>query len=215
MAGLSMVAKTIWAIPESHTQELNPGEEDAIIIASHASLTRNPGYSGFYTDGLGNYSELVTIKEGQKNIDMFESLIVERWGDYCGIQRLYNQPGEVWVSASYGKSDNRNNTWVGNLRRPEMNVGIESQINVEEIRVSPNPSMDFVDLAFNLANPSNVNIKIHSASGQLVTVLYDRFVDAGDHVLHFMTSTLDNGIYILSVQSGQEKLVTEQIVVQK
>ena len=102
----------------------DPSQQDAIIVMSHCSSTRNPGGSAVYSDGLGQYSDFVTIKEGTRPVDMLPGPI-ERWGDYVGIQRLYNQPGSIWISCSYGRQGNVNEAWIAKLARVEENVATE------------------------------------------------------------------------------------------
>ncbi|HLF64967.1 MAG TPA: hypothetical protein VI603_14480, partial [Saprospiraceae bacterium] len=47
-----------------------PGERDAIVVASHSSMTRFPGYSALYFNE--GYSEWIVVKEGLRNINMFD-----------------------------------------------------------------------------------------------------------------------------------------------
>lgn len=193
-----------------------PGDRDAIIIASHASITRNPGFSGCYVDGYGNYSDWVTVKEGQKPIDMRDFLTVERWGDYCGVQRIYHQPGRVYASASYGRYDNSNNTWVGLLARPEVNVGIDKSAEKEKIIVKtyPNPSTDWFEISFSLKSLKDITILIHHVDGNFQNVLAHQTLNAGAHILRFNLQTQPAGSYIIQIKDGN-KILTQQKVIKQ
>src|SRR5690606_23005530 len=122
-----------------------PWEKDAIIVVSHASGVRHPGGSAIYSDGLGAYSDFTSIIEGQRPIDMLLGT-VERWGDYIGIQRLYHQPGSVWISCSYGRSAaNVNEAWIAKLARVEPSTSVgRDESSTREVVAYPNPTGDYV-----------------------------------------------------------------------
>jgi hypothetical protein len=192
-----------------------PGDRDAIIIASHASEIRNPGFSGCYVDGYGNHSDWVTVKEGQKPIDMFDFLTVERWGDYCGVQRIYHQPGKVYASASYGRYDRSNNTWVGLLARPEVNVSVD-KLGKDDINVKtyPNPSTDWFEVSFVLESLKDIKILLYHADGKFEDKLAHQTLDAGAHILRFNLHTLKAGTYIVQIEDGNTIIAQQKVIKQ-
>lgn len=191
----------------------NPGEQDAIIVMSHSSKTRFPGGSAVYSNGLGEYSEFVTIKEGTRSIDMLTSP-VERWGDYVGIQRLYHQPGSVWIACSYGHPGNVNEAWIAKLARHEEMVAThEASSNKLNMTSYPNPTDDFVQLEID--NPSNgyLNINLYDASGKPVRTLFNGPPNyPGKASLNFSTSSLPSGQYVVQVMINGKEVATKFIV---
>lgn len=87
----------------------------AIIGMDHTSPTRNPGISTLLYSSNDTYSELVSLKEAEGYVDRITGY--ERWGDYFGIQRKYNEVGKVWTAGFYARGTT-NFTWVAELTSP-------------------------------------------------------------------------------------------------
>lgn len=190
-----------------------PGERDAVIIASHVSETRNPGFSACYVDGYGEWSPWITVKEGQKPIDMLTRGL-ERWGDYCGAQRVYDRPGYVYASASYGRYDGSNNTWIGYLARPEMSVSTDNPGKEKEIGLDayPNPSHTWFDLRFEVERPMELDIVLVSMAGKFRKTLRREKVNAGTHVLHFNLFSVPAGPYLVQILDDGRLVATEKVI---
>ena len=87
----------------------------AIISLDHTSPTRSAGISALLYGSDNSYSNLITLKEGEGPIDRAVPQGDERWGDYSGIQRRYNDTGTVWIAGFYGRADEVNYTWVSEV----------------------------------------------------------------------------------------------------
>ena len=87
----------------------------AIIILDHTSPSRNPGISTLLYGSDNSYSNLISLKEAEGPIDRGLPPGDERWGDYSGIQRRYNDTGTVWTAGFYGRADEINYTWVSEV----------------------------------------------------------------------------------------------------
>lgn len=86
-----------------------------IIAFDHTSPTFHPGVSAiYYNHNTGLYSEPKTLKAGENYIQQLQGAY-ERWGDYIGIQRIYNEPGKVWIGGFYGRENFRSNTWFSKV----------------------------------------------------------------------------------------------------
>ncbi len=190
-----------------------PGEQDAIIVVSHCSPTRNPGGSAFYSDGLGEYSEFVSIIEGQRAIDMLSGSI-ERWGDYIGIQRLYHQPGSVWISCSYGRPGNVNEAWIAKLARQEGSVATHDHSKEKINMVTyPNPTDDYVQIDIDNTEGKRFNIILYDASGRPIQALYDGPANyPGKANINFSTHALPAGQYVVKVMVDGVLLAAKSIV---
>jgi len=84
----------------------------AIIAFDHTSPTRNPGVSAIQYNSNNTYSNLITLKEAESHTDRLGGY--ERWGDYSGIQRKYNDTGVVWTAGFFGRT-NKNYTWIAEV----------------------------------------------------------------------------------------------------
>jgi len=190
-----------------------PGEQDAIIVMSHCSKTRFPGGSTIYSNGLGEYSQFATIIEGTRSVDMITGA-VERWGDYVGIQRLYHQPGSVWIACTYGRPGNVHETWIAKLARHEEMVDVKN-VSENKLMVNsyPNPTDDYVQLEID--NPTNGHLKIllSDISGNLLRILYNGPSNyPGKASLNFSTHTLPSGQYIVQVNIDDKLVATRSVV---
>jgi len=191
----------------------DPSQQDAIIVMSHCSSIRNPGGSAVYSDGLGQYSDFVTIIEGTRPVDMLAGT-VERWGDYVGIQRLYNQPGSVWISCSYGRQGNVNEAWIAKLARVEENVSTEETAR-ENVSIStyPNPTDHYITIDIENPEGKNITVALFDATGRPVETLFDGPANyAGKTSLSFAIHTLPAGQYIVRVSLDRQEVVTRSIV---
>ncbi len=190
-----------------------PGEQDAIIVMSHSSQARNPGGSAIYSNGLGAYSDIVPIIEGQRPVDMLTGPY-ERWGDYAGIQRLYHQPGSVWISCSYGHPGNVNQAWIAKLaKHDDMTATHETSGNQTNMITYPNPTDDYVQV--DVDNPTNghFNINLIDISGKPIKTLYDGPSNyPGKASINFSTRNLPAGQYVVQVSIDGKLVATRSVV---
>ena len=194
---------------------IEPGDTDAIINFSHSSATRNAGNSVLYFDNDRTYSPLVTVKEGTSHIDMLNAE-VERWGDYAGSQRNYSEPGEVWVSASYGAAANRNSTWLGEVLRPSDAVATEDIKPVVETKTFPNPTADRFKVTIDAMDIDHMHLFLTDMTGKLFhTFLDGKPKKSGMIEFSFDTQPLPAGTYLLHIETDHQKVGTEKIIVSK
>ncbi len=190
----------------------NTTEQDAIIVMSHASKTRHPGASAIYSNGLGEYSDFLTVKEGKRAVDMLTQQ-VERWGDYVGIQRLYHQPGSLWVSMSYGNTNYANEAWVAKLARQEESTATHHSNDKVAINTYPNPTDDYVQIDIDNPEGGNYTVTLLDHSGKIVKTLYEGPANyPGKASLNFSTHTLPQGQYVVRVLVDGKSMVSKQIV---
>lgn len=188
------------------------GERDAIIVMSHASGSRFPGGSAIYSDGTGAYSDFVTIIEGQRAVDMLQGPI-ERWGDYVGIQRLYHQPGSLWISCSYGRPGNVNEAWIAKLARQEESVGTNDPVDQINMLAYPNPTDEYIQLDIHNPEGYHINVVLFDAAGNLMETLYDGPANyPGKASLSFSTHELPAGQYVVKVKLGNALVASKVIV---
>ncbi len=191
----------------------NFGEQDALIVVSHCSPTRHPGGSAMYYDGLGEYSEIVPVVEGTRSVDMLLGT-VERWGDYAGIQRHYNQPGSIWSAFSYGRPGNVHETWIAKIARPEINVATE-EASKDQVRMTayPNPSDDYVQIEIENPDGKNITVNLFDASGKPIETLYNGPANyPGKASMTFAMHSLPAGQYQVQVLLDNSQVITKRII---
>lgn len=181
----------------------------AIMVALYSSLTDLPGTGAVSFDGTNQFSAMSTVKAGQGYVDML--IGNERWGDYTGSQRKYNQPGFVWVSGAWGLTNHTTRTWIAELA-PDATTQVSENLSSDEnSSLYPNPVSERVTISF--TNPQNqfLAFEIYDAAGKRVKELFRGTVIEGANEFSFTTSALAPGIYFLSV-SGKENLITQKFV---
>lgn len=92
----------------------NNCSRQSILGFNHTSVARNPGFSSLLYNSDNTYSNLVSVKEAESHVNRLNGYGYERWGDYFGIQRKYNEQGKTWMAGFYGRS-NSNFIWVSEL----------------------------------------------------------------------------------------------------
>lgn len=99
----------------------HPQDDQFIMTFEHASFEDYPGISSIFYH-FGEYSERTILKEGEFSI-AGPAGTTQRWGDYSGSQLKYNEPGVIYVNATYGNvsgptGDGYRHTWVNKLKSP-------------------------------------------------------------------------------------------------
>lgn len=93
-------------------------DNEVIIAFNHTSPTDYPGISCIYVDNDRAYSDVVVLKEGEGYVNKLAGGY-ERWGDYFGLQRKYNEPGKVLSFGYFGTSDHLNSGWHNEITSPD------------------------------------------------------------------------------------------------
>ncbi|MEM6261504.1 MAG: T9SS type A sorting domain-containing protein [Bacteroidota bacterium] len=190
-------------------------DREAIIVFSHSSETEYPGISAVYYDNDGTYSDFIEIKAGTNYIDAIP-LGNERWGDYTGNQRVYDEPGSVWISSTHGYGARRAGVWMAKLTRP--NVPFTSntpEIEQMPVKVYPNPARNWVQAEFEIPEGVSVNIRLLDASGRVVRTFQNAPTrKSGWARFRFTTEPLPAGMYLLQIRTPDRLLAARKIVVE-
>jgi hypothetical protein len=187
-----------------------PSDNRAIICLLTSSPSLFPGTGAVLYDGIGQYSAVATVKSGQGYINIITG--TERWGDYTGSQRKYNEASMVWVSGGYGVTGHQNRTWIGELSANQDVSVHNTNITYTEANVFPNPVSDRISVAF--TNPQNqfLSFDIYDASGKLVKPLYRGSVIKGPNEFTFSSTALSPGTYTLKISAGNNFLLTKKFI---
>ena len=194
---------------------INNTENQSIIAFNHTSDTTNAGFSAVYYNNSGEYSNVTPLVKGESYVDRITSN-TDRWGDYFGIQRKYNEPGKVWTSGYYGRSDNKPATWIAEVQTPDSTIvsGFEENKNASNYQFYPNPAKTNVTIYFELLQSKKVDFSIWDINGKLVKRLYTDKAKSGKNSFSFSVLPLSNGTYILKGNfDNSENFISTKFVV--
>ena len=189
-------------------------DRDAIIAFNHTSKTRNPGVSALYSIPGEGYSNIVQLGQGNNFVDMLNGEL-ERWGDYLGTQRDYNDPQTVWIAGFIGIGAKVNAPLICRVQRPENPTGTEeTQILENTTTVFPNPLRDRTSIEFIIPeNVQTVNVTLYTISGEKVDNIYtSKNAKKGKNSFSFDTSSLVKGSYLIKVILDDIEIRTQKIV---
>lgn len=189
-------------------------DRDAIIAFNHTNKVRNPGVSALYSLPGEGYSEIVQLGQGITYIDMIAGDL-ERWGDYLGTQRDYNDPSQAWVAGFIGIGNSSNAPLVCHIQRPGTPTNTnEAPIEQSDLTVFPNPLVNRSSVEINIPQGTN-SIQIHliGSNGELIDKIYSsNYVKSGKNAFSFDTSTLNQGTYILKIMLDGKDYKSEKII---
>lgn len=186
-----------------------PQDQEAIINVNHTADTVFSGFSAFYYTNKGTYSELMRIKAGETYVDRLSSDL-ERWGDYSGSQKKYNEEGTVWAVGSWGKQGKKHGTWIAEIHSPDSIRPVTYPPTT--IAAYPNPTTDLVFVNFDAEVDGDIEIAVFDVNGRLVKKLYTDRVKEGQNVFQFSTQPLPAGIYFVRGISGDKELFKSKVV---
>ncbi len=194
-------------------------ERDAIIAFDHTSFSRNPGVSAMYYDPNLGYSDIISIIEGQAPCEMLpptvDSIPYERWGDYLGTQRNFNDPDQAWIAGFHTLATGNNHPYIASVRRPmpfSSNEEIEKKI---QTKVFPNPvgHRVFVELEIPV-NTQKVSITLLDINGKRIdSIMETKPKRYGKNEFSFNVSSLAQGIYQLNISMDDAPPLLKKIVV--
>ena len=177
-------------------------DNKAIVGFEHTGITTYPGLSAVSVSNDFNISARITVKAGQDTINGL-------WGDYSGICRRYNHPGEVWFEGQYGNKIFPNINWVAKLNSHvncEEQTIASNQIQMEKtnpcLKVFPNPLSNSTSILFTISQAENVSIKIFDANGKLIKVLADTKMKKGQYEFKWNSERVSAGTYFLYFDAG-------------
>lgn len=186
----------------------------AIITFDHSNPTIRAGVSAIKTDGNGNYSNILKIKDGTSYVNLLTGL-QERWGDYSGSQRKYNNPGEVWMSGYYGyyaQFQRRHGAWIAQIFKDQVMAGVEEVKGFPSVNVFPNPAPEFVHVEFTLEKAKYLSFELVDMTGKNVQVLLREKAKAGRNQFSFSVTDLTPGVYTILIKESNGILFSKRII---
>ena len=200
--------------PNIASTGINPNEKECVIGFNYTSTSDTNGVSCVYMNNNKIYSNFTKLHRGNRAIDRLNGNI-DRWGDYSGIQRKYDDPCRTWISGMFGKIGS-NGSWISSIstsdtcREPLPFLFLEPAYTQGVL--FPNPSKDFVNYDFSIKENLDLKISIFSIEGKLVTVLYNDLVNSGPNRLSFNITKLRVGSYLLIIENNENRLFTKKLI---
>jgi len=126
-------------------------------------------------------------------------------GDYSvSISFLYNQEliacymNTTIIECGPFRGSDANNWEWGELERGEIGLPVATGLHQNY----PNPFNAATNISFDLAEASNVSLKVYDITGRLVITLFEGYKDAGNHVVAWDASNLSSGVYFYKLIAG-------------
>ena len=195
-------------------------DNTAIINFNHSSNKINPGCSAIQADAAGGFSPILRIQNGATYVNLLNSSL-ERWGDYSGSQRIYDKPGEVWISGYYGYSSGINyprahGAWIAQITVDNTDYSSVEEYNAgeEAVTVFPNPVQNIFSVSINLVQPEYLTFELLDVQGRRLDILLRDWVKLKENVFSFNTGSLEKGVYFLKITGNTGTAVTKKIIVQ-
>ncbi|MCS7028505.1 MAG: T9SS type A sorting domain-containing protein [Bacteroidia bacterium] len=198
---------------------LTPTEKSVFIAFNHSGDSVFAGCSAVFVDDAMQSSYPVRIKMGTSRMRQLGSQ-PERWGDYTGIQRKYNQIGVAWAACSraiINGSVGRPEAWVAKLSHPLLSSMSDNCFpsitqTTLDLSIFPNPVHSQMTVSWEHPYTEMAYIHIFDVQGKKVATLYQDYIKAGRNVLYFNTTALPNGVYILTVQTNSRTYSSKLVV---
>jgi len=89
-----------------------------------------------------------------------------------------------------------------------------TELSGKTMQIYPNPLTENATLSFYLSNPESVNVSVFNNLGMEVMKIAHPQMQAGMQNIHLNVSTLENGIYFIRVQAGND-ILTKKVTVVK
>jgi hypothetical protein len=185
-------------------------DDRAIISFNHSASSVFPGFSAIEYDN-GTYTSIVSLKEGTRFINVLADN-TERWGDYSGSQRKYNEPGIVWTAGTFGTLSNRYGTWIAELASNQFSGTVKRSLSGIDSKIYPNPASDAITIDFEMQSESFCKFQLFDINGKLVKLLLTEKVKKGRNQFSFSLQHLEPGTYFLSISDNKEVLLNKKLI---
>ncbi|MBI1287639.1 MAG: T9SS type A sorting domain-containing protein [Flavobacteriales bacterium] len=193
---------------------LSSDDEQSIITFNHSSQTEPAGFSAIHVNASLEPSARLQIKTGDSYVDVMTDSL-ERWGDYSGSQRLYDEPGKVWAVGSFGSNLHGHGTWIAELTTPDLLTGIA---NGEVIHIDastfPNPFAEQINVVFDIPSTTFLRLELVDMSGRLVKLLMEDRIKAGKNRISFNGAFLENGTYLINAYTKDGLMFNKKVIKQ-
>lgn len=194
---------------------VGPNDYRSFLVCGYTSDKLFSGTTAFYIDNDGNVSDPLIVKQGEGNVNVLADSI-ERWGDYTGIQRVYNEPFTAWLAHSYGRTNQVHGTWIAKITTTDTGTitNIKTVSPSIPAKVFPNPvaETDRLTVQFESQKGAHTIIQLTDVSGKILHKLFDEYLKAGVNQFSFNPQPLPSGVFVLQIIENGVVIKTERVV---
>ena len=94
----------------------------------------------------------------------------------------------------------------------DVNTGLQSVTNTSDINIYPNPIVSDAQVTFTTSAIGMTQVSIYDMQGKMVKNIFSSSLTAGTHIIGISANDLVAGLYFLSIETAQNKLVKQFIV---
>lgn len=187
----------------------NSGRNKSFITFNFAGPTHFPGHGALYWDG--GASDMLVLK-GANN---FMNPPQRRWGDYTDVVERPGKPGEVWAGGTFSNTGFQQQTWISQITPPLPVATDQAIVTAEEMEIYPNPSTERVTFRFPVTESGPYTLYIRDMNGRTIEAFDGFGLWSGEATLSFNTTALAEGVYTVSVESGDGSAFSKLLTVQR
>lgn len=191
-------------------------DKEVVIGFNFTSPVDTNGVACVYMNNIEEYSNIIKLKVGNSPISVLSGNL-DRWGDYFGIQRKYDEPCSIWLGGMFGKTIGNNGTWISRVNTKENCFNNFANVPVKETHskatIFPNPTSSVATIEFEIEQTEPVRISIIDINGKNNVILHEDLVKKGVNRLTFNVDHLAKGMYIVQIQ-GEKTQITKKLIVE-
>ena len=156
------------------------------------------------------------------------NLHVARAGLYTNSYSPNGDWADTLLTKTSLKNDNiqfkfeySNNGASNNFYLDDIQIGEEDDLMKKDVQllsrisVFPNPSLGITNIVLNDLEGKNIKVKAHNILGKEVKVIYEGLVIQERLQIETDLSSLEKGIYFISVYEGHDALITDKLILDK
>lgn len=142
--------------------------------------------------------------DGHLRIGAYDLDEISVTGDILTLVFLVNSsaPADLFITALF---DEKEGMVVGLNEQeiPGSGIGI----------VYPNPSSSYAILPVSITESQQLSLKLFDVQGRLIKTIYDNTITVGNHEIRFNTSSLEDGVYFIQMNTRDGVVSSQRFVV--
>lgn len=185
-------------------------DKKVLINFLSSGSSQYPGFNAVLIDDGGKLYSPRLIREANTFINVLAG--TDRWGDYSGsaLMPVNNGNPRVFMSAAIPESQTRWSNIIAVFSVQDTQV--YNTLNDNQIKLYPNPVIDWFDMEINLKESQSIKIELFDAQGKRIFLLFEGVLAKGNNRLKFNKENLSSGIYFVRVLgNGKRAIKTEKI----
>lgn len=131
------------------------------------------------------------------------------------VHAIFSYLGDIIVGGHFTLAGGQS---VNNIANWKLTVGItplssEIPVNYKLLQNYPNPFNPETQIRFDLPKTEFVNLSVYDSKGELVKILVNQIVNAGEYKTEFSSEGLTSGVYFYRIISGSYSETKKMVLV--